>query len=57
MCLFASEFLVQLAARRWAPEGLVLQAYLRDLRGIGGRMSAVLVATSQPETIALFKGN
>lgn len=52
-----SEFLVQLAARHWTPEGLNLRMFLHDLRGIEGRMSAVLVATSQPEIIYLFKGN
>ena len=52
-----SEFLVQLAARHWAPDGLNLRMYVRDLRGIEGRMSAVLVGTNQPETIYLFKGN
>jgi len=52
-----SEFLVQLAAKHWTPEGLNLRMFLHDLRGIEGRMSAVLVATSQPETIYLFKGN
>jgi hypothetical protein len=52
-----SEFLVQLAARRWTPEGLNLQMFLYDLLGIEGRMSAVLVGTSQPEMIYLFKGN
>jgi hypothetical protein len=31
--------------------------FLYDLRGIEGRMSAILVGTSQPETIYLFKGN
>jgi glucosamine 6-phosphate synthetase-like amidotransferase/phosphosugar isomerase protein len=52
-----SEFLIQLASRHWAPEGLDLPRYLHDLQEIEGRMSAVLVATSQPETIYLLKGN
>jgi glucosamine 6-phosphate synthetase-like amidotransferase/phosphosugar isomerase protein len=52
-----SEFLVQLAAKHWALDVLDLRMFLRDLRSIEGRMSAVLVGTSQPETIYLFKGN
>jgi glutamine phosphoribosylpyrophosphate amidotransferase len=52
-----SEFLVQLAARHWAPDGMDLRVFLHDLRGLEGRMSAVLVGTSQPETVYLFKGN
>lgn len=52
-----SELLAQLADRHTGDSGINLTALYHDLRHLEGRMSAVLVARTDPQTIILLKGN
>lgn len=52
-----SELLAQLADRHTGKAGVDLAALCEGLRQLEGRMSAVLIARTDPRTIILLKGN
>lgn len=52
-----SELLAQLASRHTGDGGIDLTTLCQHLRHLEGRMSAVLIARTDPQTVILLKGN
>ena len=52
-----SELLARIAQRHAGEQGIDIHAFLADLTALDGRMSLAMVATSQPTTCILLKGN